>query len=301
MMNVLQSFGNGAKRLWMLWLLAGVMAGCSSVQSSDPVNPKHPYMFPGQVTSPAPAPAVSTPAPSTPAPVVSAPVPATPVTVAPAEAPTAPVVVQTTPVVPVVPQPAPPVTPIPTAPATVPPVTPMPAAAGGVSAGNAPNTVVLQAGDNLRVSFSDLPANYSLLPIDVELAADGKITLHHDVHVYALGKTARQLEQEIRSEYVPKYYRYLTVTIKTEMRFFHVSGEVKMPNQYPWRGQTSVLKAIATAGGLTDWARKKVSLTRTSGQKFTIDYDDAMKDATKDLPVYPGDLVDVPKKSWYGW
>ncbi len=252
-----------------LFLLSLLLVGCASVQSGDPVNPSKPYQFPGQATV-APTP-VPEPAPAVAAnPVISQPAPA-----------------------PVVTAPAPSVAP-------AQPATTVAAPAGPASADDN-SKIVLRPGDTIQVSFSDLPPP-GLLPVSTELGADGKITLHHNVQVYALGKTARQLEQEIRSEYVPKYYKYLTTTIRTEMRFYSVNGEVKLPSQYPWRGTVTVMRAIGQAGGFTDWARrKKVQLTRMNGQKFIINCDDALKNPDKDLPVYPGDLIDVPRRGPFGW
>src|SRR5262245_58564755 len=155
---------------------------------------------------------------------------------------------------------------------------------------------MLRAGDTIVISFSDLPAP-GILPITTELGADGKITLPFNITVQAIGKTTRQLEQEIRSEYVPKYYRYLTVTAKTEMRFFHVGGEVKLPSAVPYRGKTSVLRAVEAAGGFTDYARRsKVLLTRSNGEKHTIDANKARENLNKDLEVYPGDYIYVPRR-----
>jgi len=157
---------------------------------------------------------------------------------------------------------------------------------------------ILRAGDTLVISFSDLPPP-GIPPITTELGSDGKITLPFNIIVQAIGKTTRQLEQEIRSEYVPKYYRYLTITVKTDLRFFHVAGEVKVPAAIPYRGDTTVLRAIGAAGGFTDFAkRSKVLLTRPDGKKYTIDADKALRDQSKDLPVYPGDYVYVPKRLW---
>jgi polysaccharide export outer membrane protein len=175
-------------------------------------------------------------------------------------------------------------------------------AGAGANQGNQGVPVVFRPGDNMIVSFSDLPAQVALTPIAADLGADGMIRLHHNVSVYALGKTPRSLEQEIRSEFVPKYYKYLTVTIKSDLRFFHVNGEVRVPSQYPWRGENTVLRAIGQAGGFTDWAKKsKVKVTRSNGQQFIVNCDKALKDPTKDLPVYPGDYIDIPKKNPFGF
>ena len=157
---------------------------------------------------------------------------------------------------------------------------------------------MLRPGDTIVISFSDLPPP-GLLPITTELGADGKITLPFNIIVQAIGKTTRQLEQEIRSEYVPKYYKYLTVTVKTEVRFFHVGGEVKVPAAIPYRGKTSVLRAVEAAGGFTDFAkRSKVLLTRSNGEKHTVNADKARGDLIKDLEVFPGDYVYVPRRIW---
>ena len=57
------------------------------------------------------------------------------------------------------------------------------------------------------------------------------------------------------------------------------------------------LRAIGQAGGFNDWSRKtKVQLTRSNGQKFIVNCEKAQFDPTKDLPVYPGDYINVPKK-----
>jgi protein involved in polysaccharide export with SLBB domain len=172
-----------------------------------------------------------------------------------------------------------------------------PVAVPTVSPRESPNTSsMLRSGDTIMISFSDLPPP-GLLPITTELGADGKITLPFNIVLQALGKTTRQLEQEIRAEYVPKYYKYLTVTVKPEMRFFHVNGEVKVPAAVPYRGETSVVRAIGAAGGFTDFARRsKILLTRSNGEKQMIDYDKALKDPRKDLPVYPGDHINVPRR-----
>ncbi|HWH68983.1 MAG TPA: SLBB domain-containing protein [Candidatus Sulfotelmatobacter sp.] len=272
-----------------------LLAGCGSVKYTDPVNPKSPYTFPGQTAS---APAAATPTART-APTTAESLPK------PATAPAVPVAAPAVTVEPAaISQPA---AALPTM--TVAPVAPAPVAmpsmatgAGKAAAAEANASLsVLRPGDSLVVSFSDLPAP-GLQPVQSELGEDGKVTLHHNVSVSALGKTTRQLEQEIRQEYVPKYYKYLTVTVKTDMRFIHVSGEVKMPGQYPWRGETSVLRALGQAGWVTDWAKKsKIQLTRANGQKFVIDCEKAQTDPAKDLLVYPGDYINVPRKSVWGW
>jgi polysaccharide export outer membrane protein len=157
---------------------------------------------------------------------------------------------------------------------------------------------LLRAGDMVTISFSDIPLP-GLQPVNVQLGNDGKITLPFNVIVNAVGKTCRQLEQEIRAEYVPKYYKYLTVTAKTELRYYHVGGEVKLPHQIEYRGEVTVLRAIEAAGGFTDFAKKsKVRLRRVGGEELIVDWEKAARDSRKDPPVYPGDYIYVPRRLW---
>lgn len=154
----------------------------------------------------------------------------------------------------------------------------------------------LRAGDVVMFSFTDIPT--PMIDQRVQIAEDGTLTLPLNVRVQAMGKNPRQLEQEIRSEYVPKYYKYLTVTLKTEQRAFFVGGEVKVPNRYPYTGQDiTVLRAIQAAGDFTDFAnRKTIELIRESGQKEKINWYKAIENPKLDLPVYPNDQIIVRKR-----
>ena len=106
------------------------------------------------------------------------------------------------------------------------------------------------------------------------------------------------MQNEIHDDYVPKYYVRLTVTVKSGDRVYYVGGEVKGPAAQLYVGDTTVTKAIQSAGGLTDFANhSKVWLTRASnGQRIQVDYDDALKNPAKDPPVYPDDQINVEKR-----
>jgi polysaccharide export outer membrane protein len=104
------------------------------------------------------------------------------------------------------------------------------------------------------------------------------------------------LERDIRDAYVPAIFVSLTVTVRTDMRWFFVDGEVKQPSKQPYNGVMTVLRAITSAGGFTDFAnRKKIELRRQDGQRFFINYKAALNDPTLDLPVYPNDQIIVPR------
>ena len=157
---------------------------------------------------------------------------------------------------------------------------------------------VFNLGDLVIVTFSGIdPAP---LPHEERIKDDGTITLPYIGSVVATNKTPGQLPKEIRDLYVPAYFTAsLNVTVKGQDRFFFVGGEVRLPNRYPYTEGLTVLKAIQTAGGFTDYAKRtKVTVTRLGGHKYKVDCDKALQSPPLDLPVYPGDLINVPRKIW---
>ena len=92
--------------------------------------------------------------------------------------------------------------------------------------------------------------------------------------------------------------RALTVTLTREELWFYVGGEVRNPNRYIYSGELTVLKAIQTAGGFTEYAkRSKVQVTRANGRKEKpVDCGKALKNPKLDLPIFPGDQVHVDRR-----
>ncbi len=153
---------------------------------------------------------------------------------------------------------------------------------------------IISTGDHMVILFSDIPSPFQY---DVRVLQDGNITLPHDKKLAAAGKTAGKLQDDIRLAYVPQLYRRMTVTVKTDSRFYAVSGQVRGPSLQPYAGDMTVLRAIAAAGDFTDFADKRsVELTRANGEKFIIDCIKAQRDTKLDIPVYPGDQINVPRR-----
>jgi len=106
------------------------------------------------------------------------------------------------------------------------------------------------------------------------------------------------LQNEIYTNYVPKYYVRLTVTVKSGDRVYYVGGEVGHAGIFQYVSDTTVTKAIQSAGGLNDFANHgKVWLRRANtGQRIRVDYDKALENPAKDPPVYPDDQINVEKR-----
>lgn len=165
-----------------------------------------------------------------------------------------------------------------------------PAAGGTTSVTNA-----LRVGDTLVVTYSDTVNQIN--PSQVQIAADGTITLLFNEKFQAAGKNPAQLQADVRDRYVPKYFRTLTATVLASDRFFVVEGEVRMPNRYVYTGHMTVLEAIATAGGFTDFSKRtKVQVTRTDHSHFTVDCKAAVNHPDLNLEIFPGDIVHVKKR-----
>jgi protein involved in polysaccharide export with SLBB domain len=150
----------------------------------------------------------------------------------------------------------------------------------------------LALGDPIRVVFSGITEPPP--PHEEQIKEDGTIDLPNIGVIKAEGKTTVELQKEIYEKYVPNYFKRLTVTVSTENRVYYVQGQVRSSGRQAYLGPTSVLKAIATAGDFTDFAnRKRVVLTRADGTRIIVDCVKAARDSTYDLPVFPGDKIEV--------
>lgn len=161
----------------------------------------------------------------------------------------------------------------------------------------APGTELLRVGDPLTIVFSDIPTPTQ--PFEERIKDDGTITLLYNQTFVAAGKLRGDLEREIRARYVPDYFKNLTVTIKTQMRFYYVGGEVKAPGEKPYLANMTLTKAIQAAGDVTDFAdKKRVQLTRVNGEVLRVSYTRALENPRNDPPVFPGDKIHVPRRWW---
>lgn len=161
--------------------------------------------------------------------------------------------------------------------------------------GGAPS-IKLRVGDSISINYSDAPS--VIPPYDGRVKDDGTITIPPYSQTFVVaGKSTRELEQEIRARYVPDYFKNLTVAIRTDLLFFSVDGEVKTPNRFVYSGQTTVLQAIATANGFTDFAqKKKVQIIRADGKKLIVNCVKILDRPADDVQIYPGDRINVPRR-----
>jgi polysaccharide export outer membrane protein len=131
---------------------------------------------------------------------------------------------------------------------------------------------------------------------------DGKISLPLLNDVQATGLTAMQLATVI-SEGLKKYITNPQVTVSvTEInsRRIYVTGEVLKPGTFPLLPNMTVLQALSSSGGFTQFARVKniYVLRKEEGKdvKHPFNYKEVVsgKNPEQNIMLEPGDVIVVP-------
>jgi polysaccharide biosynthesis/export protein VpsN len=158
----------------------------------------------------------------------------------------------------------------------------------------------LRIGDFITIAFTDIPVGPATTTMTreqrIRIPDDGMITLPYNVRVQAAGRSTSQLESEIRVKYVPDLFQSLTAIVTPEARFYYVGGEVKLPGKQAYVGNVTVLRAIETAGGFTDFARRSnIEVRRSNGKVEHVNWKKARKKSSLDVDIFPNDHVIVPR------
>lgn len=137
----------------------------------------------------------------------------------------------------------------------------------------------------------------------VPVRSDGAISLPLVGEVQAGGKTTVELEQEITAKLRTYISEPVVAVMVEEMRSkrFNVLGQVAKPGSYLLTSNTTVLDAIALAGGFRDFAKQKsIYVLRKnpdgSETRLPFNYKDAVKgkNVEQNVKLLPRDSVVVP-------
>lgn len=155
----------------------------------------------------------------------------------------------------------------------------------------------LGAFDEIRIDVFGIEA---LSGQNVQVDASGRIAFPLVGTIDAVGKTPGELASLIQSQLRGSYVRDPRVTVnltKSVSQLITVEGEVKEPGIYPVLGKMTLLKAIASARGTTEYSKlSQVVVFRTvSGQRYAALYDirAVRTGAYTDPDIFPGDIVMV--------
>jgi polysaccharide export outer membrane protein len=191
------------------------------------------------------------------------------------------------------------------------------AACADKAGGPIPYNVALAAPDAPTVA--PLETGYRIAPMDTlsvrvfksqDLSGDYQVDLAGNIsmpligEVQAVNLTTAQLDDKLTAALGQKYFEHPDVSVgikASTRRSVTVDGAVKQAGTFPITGGTSLMQAVALAGGTTDDANaRRVAVFRTiNGQRQAAAFDLAAirHGQAKDPEIYPGDIVVVDGSS----
>lgn len=148
--------------------------------------------------------------------------------------------------------------------------------------------------DTIQVDVFNVPE----LSREMQVDASGRISMPLAGTIDARGKTAGELAGAIEAALRGRYVRNpeVTVNIKSSVsQVVTVDGQVVEPGLYPVTNQMTLMRAIASAKGLAEFARQDdvVILRTVSDQKMAGLYNIAAirRGAYDDPPIYANDVI----------
>ncbi len=179
--------------------------------------------------------------------------------------------------------------------------------------GPIPYNVPLPAPDAPKVA--SLESDYRIAPMDTitvkvfksqDLSGEYQVDLTGHISMPLVGEvdaanlTTAQLDQRLTEKLGEKYFQNPDVAVGVKAstrRAVTVDGAVKQAGSFPVAGPTSLMQAVALAGGTTEDANaRRVAIFRTIGgqrQAAAFDLTAIRHGQAKDPEIYPGDIVVV--------
>jgi polysaccharide export outer membrane protein len=176
-----------------------------------------------------------------------------------------------------------------------------PAAAPSAVQPTAPtdDNFVIGADDVLAINVWKEPDVSRSIPV----RSDGKISLPLVGELQASGQTPRQLEKELALK-LQNYISEPEVTVivqEVRSQRFNILGQVAKPGSYLLTNSSTVLDAIALAGGFCDFAKKKsIYVLRqesdSSPSRLPFNYSEVIKGKSteQNVRLKPRDTIVVP-------
>jgi polysaccharide export outer membrane protein len=150
--------------------------------------------------------------------------------------------------------------------------------------------------DTIQVDVFNVPD----LSREVQIDASGRIAMPLIGTIDARGKTASELAVSIEDALRTRYVRNpeVTINIKSSVsQVVTVDGQVIEPGLYPVTNQMTLMRAIASAKGMSEFARQEevVILRTVDGRKMAGLYNvEAIRRGVYDDPaVYANDVIVV--------
>ena len=149
--------------------------------------------------------------------------------------------------------------------------------------------------DVLDVSVFKVPE----LSKTVHVNEAGTVNLPLVGETTAVGRTTREIEQELTRTLGDKYLRNPQVNVAVKeynSQRVTVEGDVKKPGIYPIRGRLTLLQLVATVGGFEATADSEVMVFRTADGKTSVarfEVEKIRAGSAKDPELASGDVIVV--------
>jgi polysaccharide biosynthesis/export protein len=188
-----------------------------------------------------------------------------------------------------------------------------PAAFAATPGGAVHSSAAVQVADKFTAAATPGNNAYKIGPLDVldvsvfkvpdlsktvQVGDGGYISYPLVGDIPAAGKTAHEVERELEQKLGAKYIRSPQVTVLVKeynSQRVTVEGSVKTPGVYPMKGKTSLVQALAMAGGIDSTIGSgDIVIFRTIDGKRSaarFDFDTIIKGETEDPELAPGDVI----------
>jgi len=184
---------------------------------------------------------------------------------------------------------------------------PTPGAAAATSSEASATAPVHPNSDRFVIGNDDVLAidvwNEKEITRSIPVRSDGKISLPLVGEIQAAGRTPMQLEGDI-ADRLRNYITSPQVTVivqEIHSQNFNILGQVAKPGSYSLTVASTVMDAIAAAGGFKDFAKQKgiYILRQTpsgSESRYNFNYKDFIKgkDPSQNIKLEPHDTIVVP-------
>jgi len=134
---------------------------------------------------------------------------------------------------------------------------------------------------------------------DVTVRFDGMVTVPLLGDMQAAGQTPAKVAEEV-AKGLEKYVQAPRVTVsvlQANSARFYIVGQVGKSGEFALSGRTTVLQALALAGGLKDFAKtENIVIIRADQTVVPVNYKRIAdgRDASQNVVLAPGDTIVVP-------
>jgi protein involved in polysaccharide export with SLBB domain len=154
---------------------------------------------------------------------------------------------------------------------------------------------VMRVGDKVTIRLTGVPDGGFV--IESQIPSTGEVTVPLLTRTFpAAGRNTADLAADITAAYkAAKIYTTPNVSVIPEERFVNVGGDVRSPSRVNYTPDLTLLTAINSCGGFTEFANRHAVRILRGQQTITVDAAALLRNAGTDPPVYPGDQIFVPR------